>query len=62
MVSRAELEVLVRQILTESERKCTPIFPHDTLRWDSGRRVYLCRCSQVYAKDGRGGLQLALPL
>lgn len=37
-----------------SVEKCSAFNPHTTLRWDGHQ--YVCRCGQVYRKDGRGGL------
>ena len=36
-------------------RKCTAENPHDGMMYD--RVQYVCRCGQIYLKDGRGGLR-----
>ncbi len=54
---RVDMQEMMARFSTGAGVACTPALPHDELVWNKGTQQYLCRkCSNVYRKDGRGGL------
>lgn len=62
---REEIGEMLRVALAGQTQanKCRADYPHEgKLRYNRGNPgVYVCECGQRYVKDGRGGLQDALP-
>lgn len=54
---RAEIAKQLEGAIRPATIQCNAQLPHDTIVFQRGPNMYLCRCGMKYEKDGRGGLR-----